>query len=1104
MSANWQQQQHGGSHDYSGGGSGGQQYVAGGRQPPLQSGSSFGRASSMNSSFGEYDSLSHHAHYGRTVSNIGDGMSSALPGGIGSLSMGYSQAPPPPPVGLNPFPQHGMGGWGSGAVNMPSGGSYHSVWGMSPSAPGGTHVMAPPGLYGGGGGSKAPAVGWGGQAIQDNRGQKHQGRGRRGGHYQGAGRGGSNDWGNTGWPSTASFGSGGGSNSSSRSNSSYDERQAAEELLRMLQSSAGGSRSGHAPIPPAVFDSLELFNGRRLSFVLKELARTGAAGRAVQLFEALQRMGPPLGQLCDTYTYTAMVSVCIHSHDVQHALRLLADMKARGVECSVHTYTALMNVCIKCGKGQLALDAYQAMMADGLQPNVITYNTLVDVYGKMGAWQQAVGVLQVMRERSVEPVLRTYNTVMIACNICGQPREALTLYERMRADGFSPNATTYNTLITAYGKVGQLDRAMEAFQEMRTKGYPRSVVTYSTLISACERVGQWRRALDLFAEMRPDGCSPNTVTYNSLIKACSQGAQWEKALELFETMGTEGCRPDVVTFTALINACDRSGQWRTALAMFERMRGCGCKPDAIVYNAVIDCLWETGIASAQCQALLLFQEAQKAGHFVHRGLDALLQGHAASRAEVNLHAQTAGVAMLGLYGWLVALYCHVAGGGALPDTVAIVTDSGRGAREIANNVVKGAVGCLVPAWGAPFRAAAEAPHGRVLEAPGEAVAEWLLSSAFEAHLCVFFPCAAADEQCRAVCHALRQCTTPPQADATEARCSEAFSAIKRFEQTHALSLQSMSLSYLEARPELVSFALSLRGPLEVGPEVLHDAVLLMDRLASTGAVVQPDQLYVMMAACVKVSAGKSSGADGRFLDRLERATGMLSSAIANAEQDLHSALDGDTAAISALRCLQVYLERMGCEFQDQGPLESMVSIPSQLVADSLHDTTFLNCRPSVVAAAVLCRVRRCRGIVPYWPSVLAKMTGYRDMSSPEIAVAVKAAHRLYIEWAGRHAVPLLFDRSDSSCSGGALGGSLGGSRGASPRGGSPVMWAMGTSPPGGAALGPDILSMASYASSESSQSANGISPGQSPSGGMSPRDGVYPSELNLAALSLSG
>lgn len=40
--------------------------------------------------------------------------------------------------------------------------------------------------------------------------------------------------------------------------------------------------------------------------------------------------------------------------------------------------------------------------------------------------------------------------------------------------------------------------------------------------------------------------------------------------------------------------------------------------------------------------------------------------------------------------------------------------------------------------------------------------------------------------------------------------------------------------------------------------MLHDAVLLMDRLASTGAVVQPDQLYVMMAACVKVARPPSA------------------------------------------------------------------------------------------------------------------------------------------------------------------------------------------------------------------------------------------------------
>ena len=38
---------------------------------------------------------------------------------------------------------------------------------------------------------------------------------------------------------------------------------------------------------------------------------------------------------------------------------------------------------------------------------------------------------------------------------------------------------------------------------------------------------------------------------------------------------------------------------------------------------------------------------------------------------------------------------------------------------------------------------------------------------------------------------------------------------------------------------------------------------------------------------------------------------------------------------------------------------------------------FLNCRPSVIAAALLYVERRSRGIIPFWPSMLAKLTGYQ-------------------------------------------------------------------------------------------------------------------------------
>ena len=52
------------------------------------------------------------------------------------------------------------------------------------------------------------------------------------------------------------------------------------------------------------------------------------------------------------------------------------------------------------------------------------------------------------------------------------------------------------------------------------------------------------------------------------------------------------------------------------------------------------------------------------------------------------------------------------------------------------------------------------------------------------------------------------------------------------------------------------------------------------------------------------------------------------------------------------------------------------ALPLQ-VTDCLTDMAFLNCRPSVIAAALLYVERRSRGIIPFWPSMLAKLTGYQ-------------------------------------------------------------------------------------------------------------------------------
>lgn len=114
-------------------------------------------------------------------------------------------------------------------------------------------------------------------------------------------------------------------------------------------------------------------------------------------------------------------------------------------------------------------------------------------------------------------------------------------------------------------------------------------------------------------------------------------------------MSDQGCAPDVVTYTALISANERGGQWRRALQAYERMILQRCRPDAIVYNAIIDAVWETGVIWAQRKALSIFDTARSQGHFKQQ------QIRNVSRAEVNLHALTAGVAVLSLYSWLLDL-----------------------------------------------------------------------------------------------------------------------------------------------------------------------------------------------------------------------------------------------------------------------------------------------------------------------------------------------------------------------------------------------------------------------------------------------------------------
>lgn len=115
-------------------------------------------------------------------------------------------------------------------------------------------------------------------------------------------------------------------------------------------------------------------------------------------------------------------------------------------------------------------------------------------------------------------------------------------------------------------------------------------------------------------------------------------------------------------------------------------------------------------------------------------------------------------------------------------------------------------------------------YASVLEATSAQVVEWVTSMPFSAQLASLFPITDSSKMTEDM-YAVREQQVLQE-------CQEAFAAVQHFENTHGLVLSNMSTGYVQQRPVLISRLLDLSSKLGLRDEVVHDAVLLMDRTAS--------------------------------------------------------------------------------------------------------------------------------------------------------------------------------------------------------------------------------------------------------------------------------
>lgn len=128
-----------------------------------------------------------------------------------------------------------------------------------------------------------------------------------------------------------------------------------------------------------------------------------------------------------------------------------------------------------------------------------------------------------------------------------------------------------------------------------------------------------------------------------------------------------------------------------------------------------------------------------------------------------------------------------------------------------------------------------------LEAAGAKVTDWLLADGMQKVLSSFMRPASGRKA--GANSSSASITSSIAADLVtegklDKRCQDAFAAVKEFENNHCLSVQSMGVAYTAAKPGLVTALLGLQSQLGLRDDVVHDAVLLVDRAMSASFKVR--------------------------------------------------------------------------------------------------------------------------------------------------------------------------------------------------------------------------------------------------------------------------
>ncbi|XP_042504322.1 pentatricopeptide repeat-containing protein At3g16610 [Macadamia integrifolia] len=278
------------------------------------------------------------------------------------------------------------------------------------------------------------------------------------------------------------------------------------------------SKAGMIDDAVMFFDEIVSKDTVSYSAIISGCVQTGNVEEALLIFREMQISGIEP----DLATMIGVLPACAHLSDLQHGLRNHGYIIVRGFASETTIGNALIDMYSKCGKVDVAREVFDKIP----YKDIVSWNAMIAGYGLHGLGKEAVALFHALLTVSLKPDDVTFICLLSACSHSGLVAEGKQWFYSMNCDfNIIPRMEHYICMVDLLGRGGLLDEAYDFIKKMP---FEPDVRVWGALLGACrihENIELGEKVSKTIQKLGPEG----TGNFVLLSNIYSAAGRWDDA-----------------------------------------------------------------------------------------------------------------------------------------------------------------------------------------------------------------------------------------------------------------------------------------------------------------------------------------------------------------------------------------------------------------------------------------------------------------------------------------------------------------------------------------------------------------------------------------------